>query len=94
MVAKTQLHCWTHAMLEITATEGEIDHKATIETSAPSQVVRDEFEAIWRIAGLPPADLSRHPDGTYKAAYAMHAWDTYAATRAWRVVLAAAKARG
>jgi hypothetical protein len=82
-------------MLEITAaTEGEIDHRATIGTSTPDQAVREEFEAIWRIAGLPPSDLSRCPDGTYKAAYAMHAWDTYAATREWRVVLAAAKERG
>ena len=81
-------------MLEITATEGEIDHKATIETPTPDQAVRDEFETIWRIAGLPPADLSRGPDGTYKAAYAMHAWDMYAATREWRVVLTAAKERG
>jgi len=81
-------------MLDITAaTEGEIDHKATIETSTPDQAVRDDFEAIWRIAGLPLSDLSRHPDGTYKAAPAMHAWDTYAATREWRAVLAAAKLR-
>ena len=82
-------------MLETTAaTEGEIDHKATTQTPTPDHAVRDAFEAIWRIAGLPLSDLSRHPDGTYKAAYAMHAWDTYAATREWRVVLAAAKERG
>ena len=82
-------------MLETTAaTEGEIDHKATTQTSPPDHAVRDEFEAIWRIAGLPLGDLCRHPDGTYKAAYAMHAWDMYAATREWRVVLAAAKERG
>ena len=82
-------------MLEITtATESEIDHKATIGTATPDHAVRDEFEAIWRIAGLPLSDLSRNPDGTYKAAHAMHAWDMYAATREWRAVLVAAKLRG
>ena len=82
-------------MLDITAaTEGEIDHKATPATSAPDHAVRDEFEAIWRIAGLPPGDLSRNPDGTYTAAHTMHAWDLYAATREWRAVLVAAKERG
>jgi hypothetical protein len=81
-------------MLEITAaTEGETDHRPAIGTSTLDQAVRDEFEAIWRIAGLPPADLSRHRDGTYKAAHAMHAWDMYAATRDWHAVLAAAKER-
>jgi len=64
-------------MLEITAaTEGETDRKATTETLAPDHAVRDEFEAIWRIAGLPPGDLSRNPDATYKASYAMRAWET------------------
>lgn len=82
-------------MLDITAaTEGEIDHKATVETSARGHAVRDEFEAIWRIAGLPLDDLNRNPDGTYQAAHAMHAWDLYAAKREWRAVLVAAKARG
>ena len=82
-------------MLEHTAaTEGEIDHKATTETSAPNRAVRDEFETIWRIAGLPPGDLTRNPDGTYQAAHALRAWDTYAATREWRAVLVAAKERG
>jgi hypothetical protein len=81
-------------MLETTAaTEGEIDHKATIKTSAPNHTVRDEFETIWRIAGLPEGDLTRHPDGTYQAAYAMRAWDAYAATKDWRAVLAAVKLR-
>jgi hypothetical protein len=82
-------------MLEITAaTEGEIDHRATIGTSTPDQALREEFEAIWRIAGLPPSDLSRNPDGSYKAAHATHAWDMYAATRDWHAVLVAAKERG
>jgi len=80
-------------MLETTtAPEGEIGHNTG--PSAPDQTVRDAFEAIWRIAGLPPADLSRNPDGTYRASYAMHAWDMYAATRDWRAVLTAAKERG
>jgi hypothetical protein len=56
--------------------------------------VRDEFEAIWRIAGLPAGDLSRNPDGTYEATNAIHAWETYATTRDWHAVLAAAKLRG
>ena len=82
-------------MLEITATtKGKIDRKATIGTSTPDDAVRDEFEAIWRIAGLSLSDLSRNPDGTYKAAHAMRAWDMYAATRDWHAVLAAAKERG
>ena len=83
------------AMLEpTTVTESEIDHRETpAQTAAPARSPRDEFEAIWRIAGLPPCHLSRYADGTYKATYAMRAWDTYATTREWRAVMAAAKPR-
>lgn len=82
-------------MLEIAAaTEDETDRKARTETPTPDQPLRDAFEAIWRIAGLPPGDLSRCADGTYKAAYATRAWDMYAATKDWRAVLRAVKARG
>lgn len=83
-------------MLDTTAaTEGETDHtETTMERMSPDRSVRDEFETIWRIAGLPPCHLSRYPDGTYKAGYAAHAWANYAATREWRAVLRAAKSRG
>jgi len=83
-------------MLEnTTAIEDAVDHIETaVETSAPARSVRDEFETIWRVAGLPTCHLSRYADGTYKASYAMRAWDTYAATRKWRAVLGAAKPRG
>ena len=75
-------------MFEITATtEGEIDHKTATETPMPNHALRDEFETIWRIAGLPLSDLIRNPDGTYKATHAMHAWGMYAKTREWRAVL-------
>jgi hypothetical protein len=81
-------------MLDITAaTEGEIDGNATIASSKPDRAVRDDFEDIWRIAGLPPNDLGRNPDGTYKAPHATRAWDTYAITRDWHVVLTAARRR-
>jgi len=83
-------------MLENTAaTEGETDHTEDKgEAVTPARPVRDEFETIWRVAGLPPCHLSRYPDGTYKATYAMRAWERYAATREWRAVLGAAKPRG
>jgi hypothetical protein len=83
-------------MLETaTATEGETDRiEVPAETPAPGRSARDEFETIWRVAGLPPCHLHRYPDGTYKATYAMRAWETYAATRKWRAVLGAAKPRG
>ena len=81
-------------MLEnIAATEGEIHHKTTTGPSTPDHAVRDEFETIWRIAGLPPGDLGRDTDGTYQAAHAKRAWETYAATRDWHAVLSAAKGR-
>jgi len=95
MVARRNFIGRVHAMLEITTTaEGKIDHEATIDISAPNDAVRDAFEAIWRIAGLPAGDLSRNPDGTYQAAHATQAWESYAATREWRAVLTAAKERG
>ncbi|HEX4507837.1 MAG TPA: hypothetical protein VH722_19075 [Alphaproteobacteria bacterium] len=83
-------------MLETTAaTQGEIDHiEGPAGTSTPARSARDEFETIWRVAGLPPYHLNRYPDGTYKATYATKAWNTYAATREWRAVLGAAKPRG
>ena len=85
---------WTRAVFETTAATG-IDHiEATSETSASARSVRDEFETIWRIAGLPPSHLTRYPDGTYKATYAMRAWEIYAVTREWRAVLGAAKPSG
>jgi len=83
-------------MLEnTTATDHETDHiEAPAGTPTPARSVRDEFETIWRVAGLPPCHLSRYTDGTYKATYAMRAWDRYAATKEWRAVLGAAKPRG
>lgn len=82
-------------MLENTAApDGEIDHKSTTETRTPDHALRDEFEAIWRIAGLPPGDLTCYPNGTYKAPHALHAWEMYAATRDWHAVLTAVKLRG
>lgn len=80
-------------MLEIsTATEGGLDYvESPREASAKDRSVREEFETIWRIAGLPASHLNRYADGSYKAAYATRAWDMYVATRKWQVVLAAAK---
>jgi hypothetical protein len=96
MVARRNFISWIRAMLEITtATEGETDHiEARGEAVTPARSVRDEFETIWRVAGLPPCHLNRYADGTYKASYAMRAWNTYAITREWRAVLGAAKPRG